>query len=157
MSPKNELLQEVLSEILERLTFLFAGSVDPKSAWPTGVRCMRVTIAFHAKGRQGELALVIPIVLGREMAANILGVDQNEATDSMAQDAVKELANVVAGAFVVRHFGDSVLCDLEAPNLEIFSAEERSSIIPMSEAIVVQVDEHRISAVVRLRDGTVEA
>jgi hypothetical protein len=151
MNRENEVLHEVLTETLENFAFLFSESVDQESAWPDGVPCMRATIAFRGEGHQGELALVIPVALCREMAANILGIDQEEATDSTADDAVKELTNVVAGGFAARNFGKSVVFDLGAPESEILSSDEVARGFLPPGAIAMQVDAYLISAVVSVR------
>lgn len=151
MNRENEVLHEVLTETLENFAFLFAESVDQESTWPAGVPCFLATLAFRGEGRQGELALAIPIALCREMAANILGIDQEEATDSTAEDAVKELANVVAGGFAARLCGRAAVFDLEAPEAERLSSEDMARVLHPPDAIAMHVDDYRIAAVVRVR------
>ena len=147
MNPNEQLLAEVVAETLEQFTFLF---VEPEgdTPAPTGsATYMEATIGFHGGGRRGTLRVAAPEVLCREMAGNILGLDETAVTEDVAMDAIKELANVLMGSVTARWLGVEVSCTLSPPTARLLSPDQMNALGASTGALCFRVDEHRLITV----------
>ena len=147
MNPNEQLLAEVVAETLEQFTFLF---VEPEGDEPDseGMQaCIEATIGFQGGGRRGTLRIAAPEVLCREMAGNILGLDETAVTEDVAMDAIKELANVLMGSVTARRLGVEVSCTLSPPTARLLDAYQMNALAACPGALCFRVDEHRIIAV----------
>ncbi len=147
MNPSDQLLADVVAETLEQFTFLFVepeGGEDKPGAAPRGIEA---SIGFQGGGRQGTLRVAAPLGLCREMAANILGLEDAEITEDVAMDAIKELANVLMGSVTARRLGVGVSCTLSPPTARLLGPEQMDRLANCEGALRFRVDEHRFVAV----------
>ena len=118
--PTPELLTDILGRVLEESAFILAEPDREPPQW--GGAVLRASIAFEST-RGGTLRLLTNTRAASEIAANMLGIDQDqEEARSSGRAAVSELLNVVGGAFLTRYFGSEVPSQLGLPDTEIFSA-----------------------------------
>ena len=114
--PTPEMLTEVLSSVLEEAAFFM---IEPETA-PADYdgEVFSATIDFEAV-RGGQLRLTASRNLARNLAANMLGIDPNDAeADEQGRNALGEILNVLGGAFITRHFGTKVPFQLGLPTVE---------------------------------------
>ncbi|MDP6699057.1 MAG: chemotaxis protein CheX, partial [Candidatus Latescibacteria bacterium] len=90
-------LEQVIAGVLQELAFMFADPADEDDAVAPNEECIKATIAFKGPV-SGDLGLIFPRSLCFELIANILGLEQEDISEpSDAEDALKELLNVVCG------------------------------------------------------------
>ena len=114
--PTPEMLTEVLSSVLEEAAFFM---IEPEPV-PDSLDgdVFSATIDFEAV-RGGQLRLTASRNLARNLAANMLGIDPNDAeADEQGRNALGEILNVLGGAFITRHFGTKVPFQLGLPTVE---------------------------------------
>ncbi|HPF34284.1 MAG TPA: chemotaxis protein CheX [Candidatus Krumholzibacteria bacterium] len=118
MSTSTRKIDEVFLTVVEQLAFMFgdpceAGEIDCyDGSW------VRASLDFRSR-ISGTLALTVPEPMSREIAANILGLDPEDiANDAVAEDALMEMLNVVAGHIVPALHDAEVPFDLTVPRLE---------------------------------------
>ncbi len=118
--PTPELLTDILGRVLEESAFILAEPDREPPQW--GGSVLRASIAVEST-RGGTLRLLTNTRAASEIAANMLGIDQNqEEARSSGRAAVSELLNVVGGAFLTRYFGSAGPSQLGLPDTEILSA-----------------------------------
>lgn len=108
-------LGTVFLEVVEQLAFMFGDPVDADAVADADGRWVSASLDYRAE-RSGTLALTVPAETSREIAANILGLDPEDiANDAVAEDALKEMLNVVAGHVVPVLQGEGSDFDLSVP------------------------------------------
>jgi len=117
-------LVEAGIEVLERYAFMLGG--PPKTegepvllAEPSWM----VTVAF-AGARSGAIGMIVPPALARQAAANLYGGEPAQMDDERAQDAVKELLNIVCGNYLHQVEGDGPVFDFAAPECRVVTRAE---------------------------------
>lgn len=112
-------LNTISQAALERSAFVFAEPDDSAGAPPTyGFARIRVSGSVN-----GELQLAASEGFLRELAASLLGVEPNEVDPvSHGADALKEMANMIAGSVVLHYDGENRAYSLGLP-----SASDRTS------------------------------
>lgn len=117
----SELLLEIAGETLEQLAFIFSfpDEMDPDAIWEEAATGCRV--AFTGP-MHGEVLLVISSAAMPELAANMLGLDEDETPpEDQQQDALREALNVICGNLLPRIGGVEAVFDIQAP--EIMNAD----------------------------------
>ena len=115
-NPK-EVLAKEFSDVLEHMAFLFSEPVPLERASPPPEGLL-VSLAFSGPFR-GTLRLAVSVQMSVEMAANLLGVEAEEAADpKLAHDAVKELLNVTCGHVLTSLAGTEPVFSLTTPQVE---------------------------------------
>ena len=79
--------------------------------------------------KAGTIGLVAPNELCVELAANILGMDSEDADDNYTYDAIKELTNILCGQFITSLFGEDMIFDLSPPSVEAINRERWNRLI----------------------------
>lgn len=110
------LLKNVTSEIFETMFFLF---IEP----PQGEAEAELLAQWQGPGLQTLISitgpqtfsfgLVLPLNLGREMAANFLGA-QDTLTDAEVVDVIKECTNMIGGSLLT-HLNNAAAYQLSIP------------------------------------------
>ena len=108
-----EILSRVVRETLEQLAFMFSlpederGCMIPDSA-------VAATISFSGSF-SGRLVMTVSNQLLPELAANMLGVDEEETALNQQHDALKETINIICGNLLPAIAGNEVVFDIDAP------------------------------------------
>jgi len=107
-----ENLKAATFEVFEGMFFLFPELplLEPPRWKGPGVRAW---VPVNGP-RQFCIGLTVPESLARKMAANFLGLGNQEPTPEQIQDVVREGANMVAGSFLARE-GASAAFHLQPP------------------------------------------
>ncbi len=111
----SQLLSEVAAETLEQLAFIFSLSDDPdeNTIWNENVTGCHVTFSGP---HQGEILLAINSAVLPELAANMLGMDDDEEPSLEHQeDALREALNVICGNLLPKIGGVEAVFDISAP------------------------------------------
>ena len=113
----SQILSEVAVETLEQLAFIFsfADEPDENAIWETDA------IGCHVRfsgSQQGELLMTINRTVLPEMAANMLGLDDDEeALPQQQHDALKEALNIICGNLLPTIGGVEAVYDISAPTI----------------------------------------
>jgi CheY-specific phosphatase CheX len=144
MNPKyEEILAEITTQTLEKLAFIFAGTEDDFDA--LNLDEAQIAKVFFKGPFRGMLAMAISKFALPEMAANMLGEDDQDAvTLDQQQDTLKETLNIICGNLLPELSDKTAIFDIGAPEM----AEP---------SIMNNPDEkyhHHISASLSLDDGS---
>jgi chemotaxis protein CheY-P-specific phosphatase CheC len=117
----SDVLMEVAGETLEQLAFIFSfpDEMEPDAIWAESVIGCHVTFNGQA---QGGLLMLISAAALPELAANMLGLDEDETPpEDQQQDALREALNVICGNLLPRVGGVEAVFNIQKP--EILEAE----------------------------------
>jgi CheY-specific phosphatase CheX len=114
------ILSRVTEEIFEKLAFMFSypeegfeAEIDSPAAAPPVV-----TEVFFKGPFSGRLVMSLSPRLLPELAGNMLGADDNEATTPDQQyDALKELINVICGNLLPKIAGKQAIFNVNTPKI----------------------------------------
>ena len=116
-------LKEVFVRVLEDYAFLFSDDLDRDVPAPTPGPYLQVGMRFNGPF-QGHLALMAPAPFSREVAANVLGLDLDDAqAGTSALDALKELLNITCGNLLTSLAGETPVFDLTVPAIAPIAQE----------------------------------
>jgi len=137
--PSAELLADTLGRTLEEAAFVFAER-DEAGA-PLDDALLEARLAYVGP-HEGELSLSAPRSFAATLAANLLGEDEGgAAATGDDEDAMGELLNMVAGAWVAEVFGDSARCLLGLPRVRAVDAAERAGALAAADVAATLVEE----------------
>lgn len=147
MSPGRELLETVMADTLEQFAFLFSETGEEDDILSRSDSYLQADIAFEGGGEKGLLRVAAPEELCREMAANILGLDDSEIPAEAAIDAIKELANVLVGSLTAQRFGTNVCCSLKTPSAHSVNSAQVKALAAAPGALLMNVEEKGVVAI----------
>lgn len=105
----------ILSEILADLAFMFPDQNEPIGA--TGGEWIETSIGYEGPVG-GQLRFRCTRTFSVILASNLLGLDRNDGdVERKAEDAVKELMNVVCGHVVTTLHGTDAVFNLSIPEV----------------------------------------
>jgi CheY-specific phosphatase CheX len=114
-----EHLREAISEVMETMFFLpvqFLNGPAPIGEWlSVEKKVMEAHIEFEGT-RSGRVFLLVPHPALKEMAANFLGLEEQEVSEEHAQDTLKEAINMMTGRMLSTAFREGG-CALLIPRL----------------------------------------
>ena len=108
-----EILSIVAGETLEKLAFMFSFPEDERGTMILD-SAVAATISF-AGPFSGTLVMTVSNQLLPELAANMLGVDDEETTLDQQHDALKETINIICGNLLPAIAGKEVVFNIDAP------------------------------------------
>ena len=117
-----ETIGTIFLDTVETLTFMFGDPVDKGDIPHMETEWLKTTISFTG-ARNGLLSLTVPAEVCGEIAANIMGMDEDEISEQVSKDALKELLNVVSGHIVPSVQGEDNDFTLSIPTLESMSGD----------------------------------
>lgn len=117
MSQRIKDIDRTFLDVVEKMAFMFGDPCDGDEVTTYEATWVSASLEFRA-GFPGSLALTVPTVMCAEIAANILGLDPEDiANVAIAEDALKEMLNVVAGHVVPALTADAENFDLGVPRI----------------------------------------
>jgi chemotaxis protein CheY-P-specific phosphatase CheC len=143
---QKKLLHEAFVEVLEGFAFVFLERMEGEVDVPSDAQYICSTIVVVNKKDRFKLVIVAPEALCCEMAANITGSEEEDVAPDMADDALKELANITAGSWAVGCFGETEVCVLESPVATRLSADEAKDMFTQNRECVFQVEDQLVMA-----------
>ena len=108
-----EILSRVAGETLEQLAFMFSFPEDERGCMSLD-SAIAATISF-AGPFSGTLVMTVSNQLLPELAANMLGVDEEETSLDQQLDALKETINIICGNLLPAVAGEEVVFNIDAP------------------------------------------
>lgn len=112
-----ELIGGVFCDVLARMAFMFGDPASPGDLPPPAAGAIIAAMDFRG-ARRGSLTLAAADGLCPELAANVLGLEPQEAQAlERSGDAFQELLNVTCGHLLTVVAGDAAVFDLDAPRL----------------------------------------
>lgn len=112
-----EIIAESIVDIFEKVAFLFPMPADEETdmCGDPGNEMTCIGLSFHGHTK-GESVLSLPTHLTREIAANMLGIDDEDPdVDQKSLDAAKEILNIICGNILPRIYGEGPVFYLNAP------------------------------------------
>jgi chemotaxis protein CheY-P-specific phosphatase CheC len=121
-------LKAVTFEVLETMFYLFPESLEDGEVVPSQGPYLRSSVTI-AGPQSIRIGLLVPQSLARKMAANFLGIGEEEIYQPEMEDVLKETTNMMAGAFLSK-MGASVAFKLQTPQAQWLAAEDKKKIPP---------------------------
>ena len=136
------ILTQVFGEVVERQAFMFVGAVDEVTEPPEAALLGEI----HFTGQHsGKLCLGLPAAMSAELAANILGLEPDDASaEEAGLDAVRELLNVTCGHVLTTLAGEGPVFDLGVPELRPLDAAGWQELAARPGAAAMVVDGHPV-------------
>jgi chemotaxis protein CheY-P-specific phosphatase CheC len=78
--------------------------------------------------------------LSIQLAANVLGVEEDQIDEPSAEDALKELLNVTCGKFLDELAGPQVIFNLSIPDIRIIDHAQYEALISEPGMVEMQVE-----------------
>jgi len=136
-----EIVSVIFLDISERLAFMFGDPVAKEKFETTGAPWVQSSVSFSG-GTCGTLTLSAPRDLCLEIAANILGMDPEELDDGLlAEDALRELLNVVTGHVVPGLQGEDEAFELSVPSFRMLASGARDELLEDPGTICYELDD----------------
>lgn len=136
-----EIVSVIFLDISERLAFMFGDPVTREQIDTEGGEWAQAGVDFSGE-TAGRLTLSAPQELCLEIAANILGTDPEEIADGMlAEDALRELLNVVTGHVVPGLQGEDEAFELSVPVYEALTPEQVEELMGHPGTIYYELDD----------------
>jgi CheY-specific phosphatase CheX len=114
-NPQKMTLSKIVSESLEKLAFMFFISDSFREPIPFQ-DAMTAEVSFTGVF-SGRLAVVMTETALKELAANMLGIDDEEVDQNHLDDALKETANIICGNWLPVVGGDEAVFHIAAPKI----------------------------------------
>lgn len=128
MKAASEMVREVFAQVLEKQVFMFVEELAPEAFPPDESEWVEARMAFTGPFN-GRLSLALPKGAEMEMAANFLGKDVDDPeVAGCAEDALKEILNVVCGHLLTTLAGEEPVFDLSIPKVFPLSQQECEAI-----------------------------
>jgi CheY-specific phosphatase CheX len=112
---KKMTLGKIVSESLEKLAFMFFLSDSFREPIPFQ-NALTAEVSF-AGIFSGRFAVVMTETALKELAANMLGIDNEELEQNHLDDALKETANIICGNWLPIEGGDEAVFHIGAPRI----------------------------------------
>ena len=138
---REEVLEDVFSDVMESLAFMFAERVDKEDLPSADGTILAVGMRF-AGPFAGTLALTVPEATCTELAANVMGMDpEDAAAEEHAADALREVLNVTCGQLLTALAGDEPVFDLSVPTAEQKPPAHWAAALEQPQTLAFLVDE----------------
>ena len=118
MSGSEHPIRKVTSYVLDEWAMMLVEpGGDPAAMFDPGEPFFRVS-AYYKGVFDGDLTIICQGPFLDALARNVLGVDEGDGvTDEERWDALRELANIISGNYLVEAYGDETVFDL--PSFEL--------------------------------------
>ncbi len=121
-------LSESFIDVMERMAFLFAVPASGNDVTAQAGDFLQADIDFVGP-LQGRLKMTAPQSLCVELAANMLGIEPDDAeAQRTSGDALKETLNIVCGKFLTASFGITSVFNLTTPGVTAISPAEAETL-----------------------------
>ncbi len=139
-----KILRDVCFSVFEQLAFMFGDELEDDE-----IDCISDTFFLATMGfkgaEQGSVTIVVPEAICTTLAANILGLDDDqEVYPDTAVDALKELLNTITGRLMTELFTEDSVNDLTIPLTEQLNHADWESLVESDEYIAIDIDEHPV-------------
>ncbi len=140
----SKVLLEIFSEVIEQSAFMFTESLEKNEIEIEDLTFTQASITFTGP-INGMISMAFPSDLSREMAANFLGLDEDDPMVIESEgDAVGELLNMVVGRFLTEVEGTEPVFDLSVPLIEELSTEKTIFLLNDEFCVAISVEEEPV-------------
>lgn len=145
-----EIVSVIFLDISERLAFMFGDPVARESIKAQDMPWAQAGVDFTGES-YGRLTLSAPRELCLEIAANILGTDPEELEDGLlAEDALRELLNVVTGHVVPGLQGEDEAFELSVPTYHDLETADVAALLQDPNTICYELDDSPVLLTLQL-------
>lgn len=125
MSPEErQIVISVMAEVLETMAFMFADPYENEEIPEEIPDAIKASMEFCGEEGFGAISLTVPAEMCMELASNILGMEPDDPnSQSKAEDALKELLNVITGRLATGVFGTKPVFTLSVPEVVIMDRD----------------------------------
>jgi chemotaxis protein CheY-P-specific phosphatase CheC len=150
-------LGEIVGKVFEQTAFLFPEPADLLDGISfDDFELILVNLQF-AGAREGEVRLIIPLELCRELTANLLGEDMGDIDErDKSIDAAKEILNIITGQLLTEIYGQKAVFDLKSPQVQELTREELFSSLEGKDYICRTIDDYPIIATLTVNSDEYE-
>ncbi len=152
-----EQLNSITCKVLERATFIFpepADRLDDINFHKFNFVRSRLTFSGVDSG---EIIIMAPVELCKELSANMLGEDINpDCPKEKYLDALKEALNILAGRLLISLYGKEKIFDMTAPEATELSKTEFFALIAKDDYALAVSDEYPIITMLNLEKNANE-
>lgn len=154
---RRESLNEIVVKVFEQTAFLFLERADLAGGISfDDMELIHVHISFSGDA-EGEVSIILPLEMCRELSSNILGEDISEADErDKSIDAVKEILNIITGQLLTKLFGFKALFNLSAPQVMELNREEFFSAIEAKDYTCHLAEEYPVITTLLVKAGAYE-
>jgi len=139
-----KILRDVCFSVFEQLAFMFGDELEDDEIEISADTFLRATMGFKGT-MQGSVSIVVPATISTTLAANILGLDDDqEVYPETALDALKELLNTITGRLMTEIFGEDAVIDLTIPVTEQLNHADWESLVESDAYLAIHIDENPI-------------
>ena len=114
----HDVIETVVTDVMEQMAFVFVDPAEITDFDQMPEQAVCVTLIFSGAA-DGKLTVIADRAVGRELAANLAGEDQ--VSEEAADQAIKEVVNVIAGQLLTEIAGTQPVFDLNPPESEALS------------------------------------
>jgi CheY-specific phosphatase CheX len=144
---KNEdrkVLCEVCFGVFEQLAFMFGEELEEEDIETDADTFIKATMGFSGP-QQGTVSIVVPGTITSVMAANILGLDEDQPIEkNTALDALKELLNTITGRLLTSLFGEELVIDLTIPQTQELDRASWNELVENNEFIAIAIEDNPV-------------
>jgi chemotaxis protein CheY-P-specific phosphatase CheC len=141
----SEILTNVFCEVLEQVAFMFGEISKSELLEEQPLEHPIVTKIQFAGHHSGTLTCAAPVALCRELAASMLGADDDETlTEAQSIDAFKELVNVTCGNFLTVSAGEELIFDLSVPVAAPLEVTDWNTLLKTPSIVALMLEEHPV-------------
>lgn len=146
-----EFFSGALSSVLEEMAFIFTDELSREDIPADPGKSLLVEMGFQGD-HSGKISLVAQLPLCHELAVNILGTEEEEVTDTMASDALKEVLNMACGQFLTSLFGTEPLFDLTVPEVSKAEPPAWADILDCPGSLCLAAEDWQLAAGIRIEE-----
>lgn len=136
------LINQVGGEVLENFAFMFT-DMDDELVKVSGPY-LKAVIVYDNGEVQGEVWTAASSAFCKVLAANVLGLDDDEVDGAAGNDAISELTNVVTGSLLPHLYGDRAVFDLSVPQVSELSVAMWEQHASNHEAVMLSVEGYEV-------------
>jgi CheY-specific phosphatase CheX len=134
----------IFAEVLEKQVFLFPDPIDASELSAAPEKLLASSMTFTGK-YDGGLVLAVPEALARTIAANFLGMDEDDPiVEEHGSDSLGEILNVICGHLLTALYGRDEVFDLSIPRPFTLTGEEAAILARKKDFYAFAIDEHQV-------------
>ncbi len=137
-------LCSTFTEVVEQLTFMFGEVVAKDEIDSPGTLFTLASMSFTGD-LAGVLEVAVPTEITAEIAANILGLEPEDIeSETMMNDALAEMLNVVCGHVIMALAGHDVNFKLETPVTTYIDDQKYTEMMTSDDFVGLMLDDNPI-------------
>lgn len=144
-------MEIVFCDVFEQVAFMFGEPADKESFRDEKREFVQARMSFSGDST-GQIAVTVPVDICPEIAANILGVMDDDDAMNLAQDALKEMLNISCGQLLTTIAGEEKIFDLSVPEIVELKASDWKTILDNPDAIGFSMDDYPVLLEFQLND-----